>query len=52
MGISTSNYTDITDAELDGVMQLLVTDFPQQWHCNDVGPASKYENKCDPSKST
>ena len=61
-GITLSSYSDINDGELDGVMELLVKQFPYnlewhsddvglEWHSDDVGPIEKYEYICYSSKS-
>ena len=50
LGISLSTYTDISGAELDGVMQLLVSDFPNNGIVMMWGQLRSM-NKCHPSKS-
>lgn len=46
VGMPLSLYNDITESELDGVVELLA----YVWYSYDVGPTKEYGYSSDPSK--
>ena len=48
-GISFASYTDISDADLDSVKEVLVRNFPRNGG-HDVGSAEEYEHISIPSR--